>query len=86
MKDVENTTKFPFLELNEGNNIYDVYSFGICEDYPTVFINNNNKIVYRLPKEFMGICELFLLMPPTFPVKVSFIKDGDEYSIKFMGD
>ena len=87
MKDVENTAEFPFIELNEGDNIYTVCSFGICGDYPTVFINNNNKIVYRLPKEFMSICQLFLLMPQyTFPAKVNFIKDREEYNIEFMGD
>ena len=81
MKDIE--TIFPFLELNEGDNIYDVYSFGICGDYPTVM---TNKSVYRLPKEYMEICKLFLLMPLRFPIKANFIKEREEYSIKFMED
>ena len=81
MKDTENL--IPFLKLNEGDNIYDIYSFGICGDYPTVIID---KSVYKLPKEYMEICKLFLLMPPHLPIKVNFIKEGKEYSIKFMED
>lgn len=85
MKDVENTTEFTFLELNEGDNIYDVCSFGICGDYPTAYIMND-KSVYRLPKAYKGVCEFFLLMPPTLPAKVNFIKEGDTYNIEFMED
>lgn len=85
MKDIENTTEFTFLELNEGDNIYTVCSFGIWYGYPTVYLMNDNTI-YLLPKEYMKICELFLLMHPTFPMKLNFIKEGKEYSIRFMGD
>ena len=80
------TPEFPFLELNEGDNIYNVYSFGICEDYPTVYLMNDNT-VYLLPKEYMEVCEFFLLMPQyTFPVKVNFTKEGEKYNIKFTED
>lgn len=99
MKEVENifilngqrmiskeTAELPFLKLNEGDNIYTICSFGICGDYPTAYIMNDNT-VYRLPKEYMEVCEFFLLMPQyTFPVKVNFTKEGEKYNIKFTED
>lgn len=79
-----NIQEIPFLDINDGDNIYDVCSFGICKDIPVVCIDNDNEMAYRLPKEFTQIVKLFLMLPPKLPIRVNFIKDKDEYHLKFV--
>ena len=57
-----NIQEIPFLDINDGDNNYDVCSFGICKGTPVVCIDNDNDndMAYRLPKEFTQILMNFV--------------------------